>query len=333
MAPIVNNVRLRSGRAGALTLFIFLVVGCGGIARADTTYWRVTMDRVTVVADGSAQRCTKLATQFLVFESVLRQLAGWGSDFVLPPVALYSLSQQDAQRVLLSDGERQRQRATGYMIYSKFLPGRDFNINAIVDAGGSDDPLQSVLLLYAEGMLTSGPTQRHPPWYQLGVANLLNGLMIRSDGSVLLNRSLPFQPSDGDHRVQAHYDLEKLLGLSLAEFNAGVDYKEFVSRSREWALFGVLTTDDRRAHYQELAALMRQGEPAADAVKDAFGMTLEQVATEFESGRWKKDVQFRLGAPAPVPVVPTPTKLDLTEANTLLQVVAARASRERPEKM
>jgi hypothetical protein len=318
----------------AAVLVIFCVSGCGNIAIADTTYWRVTIDRVTVVADGSAQRCSRLATQFLAFESILRELADWGPDFVPPPVALYSLSQQDAPRVLLSDSERQRQRASGMMIFSKYLPGRDFNIAVIVNEGGADDPLQSVLLLYAEGLLTTGPTQRHPPWYQLGVANLVNGLVIRSDGSALLNRSVPFEPTaEGSRRPQAHYDLEKLLSMRGADFGAGFDYKEFMRRAREWAQFGVLTTEERRSHYRELATLMRQGESAGDAVKDAFGVPFEQVAAEFEGGHWQKDVQFRLAAPGVAPTVPQPAKLESAEANTLLQVVAGRASRDRPESM
>jgi hypothetical protein len=264
----------------------------------------------------------------------LRDLAGWSPDFVPPPAAMYSLSQQDALRVLLSDGEKQKQRVGGMMIFSKYLPGRDFNINVIVDEGGTDDPMQSVLLLYAQGLLTTGPTQRHPPWFQLGVANLLNGLIIRSDGSVLLNRSVAFEPvADGAHRTQAHYDLEKLLSLRGTDFGPTLDYKEFSRRAREWAQFGLLTTEERRSHYRELALLMRQGEPVVEAVKDSFGVSLEQLTAEFEAGAWHKEIQFKLAAHAPLPVVPPPAKLESAEANTLLQVVAARASRERPESM
>jgi hypothetical protein len=327
------SLRAALRRWHALALLMVSAVGCSDLAVADTTYWRVTIDRVTVVSDGNAARCSRLAGQFLAFESVLRDLADWSPDFVPPPVAMYSLSQQDALRVILSESEKQKQRASGMMIFSKYLPGRDFNINVIVNEGGTDDPLQSVLLLYAQGLLTTGPTQRHPPWFQLGVANLLNGLMIRSDGSVLLNRSVAFEPiSDGAHRSQAHYDLEKLLSLRAMDFGATLDYKEFSRRAREWAQFGLLTTEERRSHYRELALLMRQGEPVADAVKDTFGVSLEQLTAEFEAGAWRKEVQFRLAAHAPLPVVPQP-KLESAEANILLQVVAARASREGPESL
>jgi hypothetical protein len=333
LRTVGGHFRATLRRLPTLTLIV-LAAGYGGIALADTTYWRVTIDRVTVVTDGNAQRCSRLAAQFLAFEAILRELADWSPDYAPPPVALYSLSQQDALRVLLSDSERQRQRSNGMMIYSKYLPGRDFNINAIVDEGGSDDPMQSVLLLYAEGLLTTGPTQRHPPWFQLGVANLLNGLIIRSDGSVILNRTLPFEPTtDGDHRPQAHYDLEKLLSLRTADFGPALDYKEFMRRAREWAQFGLLTTDERRSRYRELATLMRQGEPVGDAVKDVFGIPLQQVAAEFEAGAWRKEVQFRLAAHTSLPLIPAPAKLESSEANILLQVVAARAARDRPEAM
>jgi hypothetical protein len=149
---------------------LLALLGCvylDHIAVAGTTYWRITVDRVTVVANGSEQRCNRLATQFVSFERILRVLANWNPDYELPPIAVYSLSEQDARRVFLSETDRQRQRANNILIYSKFLPGVDYNVAAIVDTGGTADPLESVLLLYAEGMLTTGPTQRHPPWFQL----------------------------------------------------------------------------------------------------------------------------------------------------------------------
>ena len=325
----------RQHRTVALaTLFIFLVCGSRGAAFADTTYWRVTIDRVTVVSDAGPQRCSRLATQLLAFEGILRGLADWPADFVPPPLALYSLSKQDAARVLLSESERRKQRTDNMMIYSKFLPGPDFNIAAIVDEGSSDDPLASVLLLYARGLLTSGGGQHFPPWYQLGVSNLLNGLLIRTDGSVLLNRNIPFEPiGTSASPPSSHYDLPVLLDMHGRDMGPNTDYKEFMRRAREWAEFGLLTTPERRSRYRELALLMRQGTPAADAVKDAFGMPLEQLVAEFESGKWRKDVQYRLPAPTSLPVVPTPEKLDIGATNTLLQVVAGRAEHDLPDSL
>jgi hypothetical protein len=302
-------------------------------AVAETTYWRVTMDRVTVVADGSSDRCARIAKQLVTFESLLNELAGWSADYQLPPIALYSLSQQDARRVLLSDEDRRRQVSANMQIFSKFLPGPDFNIAAIVDVG-SDEPLQSVLLLYAESALISGPTKRDPPWFLFGVANLVNGLVIRNDGSVLLNRNLPFEPVN-DKNAAAHegYDLLKLLETRAADLNASGDYKEFVRLAREWAQFGLLTTEQRREHYRELALLMRQGTPAPEAVKGAFGVPYEEVVAEFHGAAWRKDAQFHV-MPRGTPVsVPTPSKLGADQANTLLQVIAKRAGMAAPERM
>ena len=149
MWTVGASLRAALRRRHALALLIVLAVGCSGLAVADTTYWRVTIDRVTVVSDGNAARCSRLAAQFLSFESILRDLADWSPDFVPPPAAMYSLSEQDALRVLLSDSEKQRQRAGGMMIFSKYLPGHDFNINGIVNEGGTDDPMQSVLAAHA----------------------------------------------------------------------------------------------------------------------------------------------------------------------------------------
>jgi hypothetical protein len=298
----------------------------GNVARADTPYWRVTMDRVTVISNGSRDRCRRLATQLLVFERLLRDLAGAEADYQPPPITLYSLSGADADRILLSDAERRQQTSSRVRIYSKFLPGPESNLAAIANDGGSDDPLQSVLLLYGESQLQQGPTGRFPPWFQLGVANLMNGLVIRDDGSVLLNRNLPFEPVQARGAAPQHYDLLKLLQVKASDLNAAVDFKEFMKVAREWAQFGLLTTPPRRAQYRELATLMRQGAPAQDAVKDAFGAPFEQVAAEFQGGTWRNNAQYRL-TPAGGPVsVPAPEKLDPGQASELLQQVADRVS-------
>jgi hypothetical protein len=312
---------------------ILLVAGGIQVASAETAYWRVTLDRVTVVSDSGPQRCSRLATQLLAFEGILRGLADWNTDFVPPPVALYSLSRQDASRVLLTESDRSNERSAHMEIYSKYLPGADFNITAIVDEG-SDGPLQSVFLLYAEGLLIRGPTQSRPPWFQLGTANLLNGLLIRPDGSVLLNRKLTFVPTgDKAGSNSVPYGLAKLLAARPADLGGAVGYREFINRARAWAEFGLLTTPERRTHYQELAVLMQQGESVEDAVKDAFGVPLQELTGEFDGGQWRNEVQFRLAAPAGLPAIPAPTRLDAAEASTLLQVVAARVGRGSPEKM
>lgn len=126
---------------------------------------------------------------------------------------------------------------------------------------GSEDPLQSALLLYAEGILVNGPTRRDPPWFQFGVANLLNGRLIRSDGSILLNRKVPFEPDDVKNGSAQRFDLPKLLAAGAADLNGAATLKEFMRLAREWAQFGLLTTEQRRAQYHELATLMRQGHP------------------------------------------------------------------------
>jgi hypothetical protein len=135
-----------------LAFFVLLAATLTATAGGQTSYWRITYDRVTVISGGNAERCTRLATQLTAFETILRELANWGASYELPPMAFYNISQQDARRAFLSDSELRRQAVANYRIYSKYVPGNDFNVAAIVDEGGSDDPLQSVLLLYAQGL-------------------------------------------------------------------------------------------------------------------------------------------------------------------------------------
>jgi hypothetical protein len=296
-------------------------------AHADTAYWRLSTERITVISNGSAKRCERLAAQFLTFERVLRELAGLDEDSQLTPVSIYVLSEADARRVFLSEADKRQQDARNTRIYSKYFPGRDMNVAAIVDANGIDEPLQSVLLLYAGGLLTSGASRAFPLWYQIGVSNITNGLLIRDDGSVLLSRDGRFEPDAGTNG-RVTYDLATLLATTGRDLSNGGDWRSFARRARELAQYGLLTTAERRAHYRELAALMRQGTPADQAVTQAFGIPLAQLSQEFEDSRWRREAQFKIPAPKTGPVLPTPELLDAAKAKDLLQVVADRVAQQ-----
>ena len=311
-----------------LALSVLVAAMLTGAAEAETSYWRITSDRLTVVSSASGERCSRLATQLTVFERILRQMANWDASFELPPVTVYAISQQDARRVFLTEAERKQQAVSKFTFFSKYLPDRDSITLAIVDVGGIDDPLQSILLLYAEGLLTHGPTLHDPPWYQYGIANLFNGLIIRSDGSALLNRNVPFEPMDTGKRVHREtYDLPKLLAVGTQDFNDGSDFKAYLAAAREWAQFGLLTNDQRRSQYRELALQMRQGAPADEAVKVAFGKSLQELTSEFAAGNWRYQVQFRISPNSSVKPLPDPVKLESGEAEALLRVLATRAQR------
>lgn len=201
-------------------LALALANGFAVQSRADTPYWRLLAEHITVISNGSAKRCTRFAAQFVTFQRVLRELAGLDDDSPLTPVSIYVLSDSDARRVFLSEADKRQQDVRNMRIYSKYLPGPDIDIAAIVDVNGIDEPLQSVLLLYAEGFMTSGPTRQFPVWYQLGIANVTNGLLIRDDGSVLLNREVPFEPDVGKG-TRVRYDLATLLGTTGRDLSNG----------------------------------------------------------------------------------------------------------------
>lgn len=332
-APIGGRVSSRTlTRTGLRLLPVLLLAGLAAPrAHADTIYWRLSTDRITVVANGSAKRCTRIAAQFMTFERVLRDLAALDEDSRLRPVTVYSLSETDADRVFLSEADKRQQNARRMRIYSKYLPGPDLNVAAIVDANGGsiDEPLQSVLLIYAESLLTSGAMRAYPLWYQIGVPNVINGLLIRDDGSVLLSREGPFEP-DVEKSARVKYDLARLLATSGTDLANGGDWKTFSRRAREFAQYGLLTTAEHRAHYRELAALMRQGTPADQAVEQAFGVPLAEVSREFDDGGWRRQAQFRIPPSANAPALPAPEQLEPAKARELLQVVADRVAQQPP---
>jgi hypothetical protein len=172
----------------ALGLAATFALHAGG-AEAAASYWRCGAARVTVISNNSAARCEELLRATLRYEQVLAELVRWEADTTINPLRVYSLSRADARDVMYTEEERDAR--TRSAIRSRYVPGAEFNIAAIVDVDG-DEPLQSVLFLYGQSLLASGPMKKYPAWYRLGVANLLNGLTIRPDGSVLLNRNPQF---------------------------------------------------------------------------------------------------------------------------------------------
>src|SRR5688572_15872968 len=80
-------------------------------AHAEAPYWRVTVDRVTVIANGNARRCNRFALQFIAFERILRDLANLDPDYEPLPVRIYSLNVNDAYRYFYTEAEIRKQRA------------------------------------------------------------------------------------------------------------------------------------------------------------------------------------------------------------------------------
>ena len=308
-------------------MLLMLGLTMGSRAHADTSYWRLATDRIVVVSDGSAKRCENVAKQFLTFERLMRDLADVDADSQFPPLSVYVLSNADASRYFLSAADKRQEDTKNMRIYSKYLPGRDANVAAIVDSSGIDEPLQSIFLLYAEGLVTSGAGRAYPAWYQVGVANITNGILIRYDGSVLLDRDGPFAP-DVEKSNAREYDLAMLLSTTSRDVTNGGDWRAFTKRAREFAQYGLLTGADRRAKYRELAMLMRQGMPALEATVQAFGMPLAQLSKDFDDGRWRRELQFKVPAPAAVPAVPGAERVESAQVPGLLQVVADRVAQE-----
>jgi hypothetical protein len=286
-------------------------------AEAAAPYWRCEVDRVTVVSNSSAARCEALLRATLRYEQVLTELVRWKADMSINPLRLYSLTRADAREVMYTDEEQDARVRAG--IRSKYMPGAKSNIASIIDVDG-DEPLQSVLFLYGQSLLATGPMRKYPAWYRLGVANLLNGLTIRPDGTVLLNRNPQFaavvRESD---RPRRRFDLPELLDArhvtNPAEFN------ELARRSHAWAQFGLLTTDEHRRQYQELAALMRGGTRAEEAVRTVFGTSLSELTEEFERGAWRKDISYKIPAPDKLPDLNPAAEMDAAAADAQLETL------------
>jgi len=290
---------------------------------AAAQYWRCELGRVAVVSNSSATRCELLLRATVRYEQLLSELVGMQLDESLTPLRLYSLTRVDAREYMFTEKELGDQVRTRQAIHSRSMPGLELNVLSIVDLGG-DEPLRSALNLYSQMLMSSGPTRSYPAWYQVGVATLLNGLMIRPDGSVILSRNPAFLAVVDDHKrasADARVDLPALLDAKPSGLPPA-DYNEFARRADIWAQFGMLTTPERRKQYRDLADLMRQGTPAEEAVHAAFGISLKELTEQFEGGAWRKDVSYRVPAPASAPSVATPLELDaaaLDEQLTLLK--------------
>jgi hypothetical protein len=290
-----------------------------GRAEAAASYWRCGLDRVTVVSNSSAARCEALLRATLRYEQVLAEFVRWEADMTINPLQLYSLTRTDARDVMYTDAEQDAR--TRLAIRSKYVPGAQFNLATIVDIDG-EEPLQSVLFLYGQSLLASGPMKKYPAWYRLGVANLLNGLTIRPDGTVLLNRNPQFaavvRESD---RPRERFDLPELLDAQ--HITNPADFNELARRSHAWAQFGLLTTDEHRRQYQDLALLMRKGSRAEEAVQAVFGSPLADLTEQFERGAWRKDVSYRIPAPASLPELAPAIEMDEAAAEAQLKTLKA----------
>lgn len=292
---------------------------------AAPAYWRCGMDRIVVVTNSSAARCERLIRAVVRYEEILVELAGLEVDSALPPFTLYSVTREDAKRFMFTEEQLEEQRRTRILTYSKYLPGADDNAAAFVDEAG-DESFQSILFLYGQGMLAYGPARSYPAWYQLGIANLLNGLVIKPDGTVLLNRNPMFAATtERGQRATQRLNLSQLLTASPRDFTTA-DFNELASRAHVWAQFGLLTTAEHRGQYRELALLMRQGTPLNEASQDAFGKPFPELDAEFESGRWRSEVSYRLPASATRITVSTPVPLGPQEFETAMKDLKARAT-------
>jgi hypothetical protein len=144
---------------------------------------------------------------------------------------------------------------------------------------------------------------------------------------VLLSRNPRFLAVVDDHQRasdSARVDLPALLDAKPSGFTPA-DYNEFARRAHIWAQFGLLTGEQHRKQYQDLADLMRQGTPTEEAVATAFGISLKELTEQFEGGAWRKDASYRLPAPAtPPPSIATPVELDAAAAEELLKVLKER---------
>lgn len=290
---------------------------CAGRAEAAASYWRCGLDRVTVISNSSAARCESLLRATLRYEQVLAELVRWEADMTINPLQVYSLTRADARDVMYTE-EEQDARAR-LAIRSKYVPGAQFNIATIIDVDG-DEPLQSVLFLYGQSLLASGPMKKYPAWYRLGVANLLNGLTIRPDGTVLLNRNPQFAAVIRENdRPRGRFDLPELLDAQHVTNPA--DFNELARRSHAWAQFGLLTTEEHRRQYQELAVLMRKGTRAEQAVQTVFGSSLAELTEQFERGAWRKDISYRIPAPPSSPEVAPAIEMDEVAADAQLETL------------
>lgn len=294
-------------------------------ASAEASYWKCSSDHLTVIAHSAPARCERLLGEWLRYEEVFVDLAGLEPDSALPAVTLYYLHRDDAKRYMFTEEELQEQRRARSSMHSRYFYGDEANFAVAMDQGG-DEPLQSLLFLHGQQVLTYRAARSYPLWYQLGIASLLNGLVIKPDGTVVLNRKPLFNAKLESGEANAdRIDVSQLLthgtsNLSSADFNA------LVERAHSWAQFGLLTTPERRAGYREMALLMRQGTPLDEASMQAFGKPFADVQAEFKAGRWKSEASYVFPPTKRKASMSAPVQLTPAEQQARMQALKDRVA-------
>jgi hypothetical protein len=153
-------VRTHCIRVGLALIAAWLTAAA--TAEAATAYWRCSLDRLTVITNGSAARCERLIRTTARYEQLLIELTGWEPETTMRPLTLYSLTRPDARQRMFTEKQLAELTRTRRNTYSKYLPGPELNIAALIDEGGGDESLQSVLFIYGQALLTEGPTRSYP---------------------------------------------------------------------------------------------------------------------------------------------------------------------------
>jgi hypothetical protein len=83
----------------------------------------------------------------------------------------------------------------------------------------------------------------------------------------------------------------------------------------------LLTSDEHRRQYRDLAVLMRGGTRAEEAVQAAFASSLVELTEQFERGAWRKDISYRIPAPTKLPDLAPATEMDAATAHAQLEML------------
>lgn len=234
-------------------------------APAQAEWYEASSDHFVVYANDSEKDIRTFVTNLEKFHSAMEFIT---QREVPKP------SDSNRVTIFVVGSDARMRQLSGSSVIAGFYIARAGQSRAFVQdirnkSGGYPHFSTTILLHeYAHHFLISGSRFAMPMWLSEGAAEFFASASFNSDGSVMIGRPALHRANDFAYSVDV--SIEALLDPAVYEKERGRQYDQFYAKS--WLLYHYLTFgEERRGQLGKYWAKVREGVPALQASKEAFG--------------------------------------------------------------